>query len=65
MTPWSLAKVWALHAVSETKGLALNHVDVAKMGEFMASEGFAAVSKVLAVRTALSCCSAGPARRYR
>ena len=31
LTPWSLAKVWALHAVSDTKGLDLNHVDIAKM----------------------------------
>ena len=31
LTPWSLAKVWALHTVSEMKGIALQHVEIATM----------------------------------
>ena len=31
LTPWSLAKVWALHTVSETKGLALQHLEIAQL----------------------------------
>ena len=31
LTPWSLAKVWALHTVSETQGFALQHFANAKM----------------------------------
>ena len=31
MTPWSLAKVWALHTVSGMKGLRLQHAEIAEM----------------------------------
>ena len=30
LTPWSLAKVWALHTVSKMRNLDMQHVEIAK-----------------------------------